>query len=133
MATSPNECVPEFTALEGSFKCCDGQTTVRGKKNMKVIIEITDANGCLDDGEDVICIESLELGNGQDIGGQIFVGPQCTTVGGEVTVYLVDVSSCTVNLLVNYTLNGSSVFTAALKSDNISGGNAAGDCLPGPN
>jgi hypothetical protein len=129
MAAS-GECVPAFTAVEGSYKCCDGSTTIKGKKNMKVVIQITDANGCLDEGSDTICIESVKLGNGQSIGSLVFVGPKCTSVGGTVTVYLLDVQSCTVNLLVDYTLNGSSVRTAALKSDNISSGNSAGDCVP---
>jgi hypothetical protein len=129
MAAS-GECVPGFTAVEGSFKCCDGSTTVNGKKNMKVVIQISDVNGCLDDGSDVICIDSVLLANRQPIGSVVFVGPKCTTVGGTVTVYLLDVQSCTVNLLVDYSVNGSSVRTAAIKSDNISSGNAAGDCIP---
>lgn len=129
MAAS-GECVPAFTAVEGSFKCCDGSTTINGKKNMKVVIQITDANNCLDPGTDTICIESVKLGNSREIGSVIFVGPKCTNVGGTVTVYLLDVQSCTVNLLVDYTVNGSSVRTAALKSDNISSGNVAGDCVP---
>jgi len=126
MATSPNECVPEFTAVQGSFKCCN--TAV---KNMKLVIKVTDANGCLDDATDVVCITDIQLANGQDRGTLVFEGgDQCTPVGDTITAFLLDTDSCTVNLLISYTLNGGSPLVAPLKSGNIPAGNTAGACQP---
>jgi hypothetical protein len=129
-SASPPPCVPTFSTAEGSFKCCDGKTTDKGKKNMKVIIHVSDANNCLDDGSAQICISDVSLANNQDIGSVVFEGSKCTTVGGDVTVYLLDVDSCTVNLLVTYSLNGAPSKVVAIKSDNISSGNVSGDCVP---
>ena len=125
MAGSPNECVPEFTTVQGSFKCCNGPV-----KNMKLVIQVTDANGCLDEGSDTVCIEDIQLANNQDRGTLVFEGGECTVIGGTITVYLLDTDSCTVNLLVTYSLNDGESAVAPLKSDNIPAGNADGDCTP---
>ena len=127
MATSPEDCVPEFTTAQGSFKCCNGNV-----KNMKLVIKVTDANGCLEEGEDSVCITDVQLANGQSRGQIVFEGGQCVAVGGTVTVYLLGTHSCTVNLLVTYTLNGGGAQVAGLQSDNIPSGNTDNACMPMP-
>lgn len=125
MASSPNECFPEFTVQPGSFKCCNGRV-----KNMKLVVQVTDVNGCLEAGSDTICVSDVSLGNNQDIGEVVFEGSQCVTEGGTFTVFLLDTDSCTVNLLVTFSINGGDAQVAELKSDNIPSGNSDGDCVP---
>ena len=79
MASSPNECVPEFTVAPGSFKCCNGPV-----KNMKLVVLVTDVLGCINSG-DAICIQNVELANGQDISEVVFEGDQCVVEGGTFT------------------------------------------------
>ena len=57
-------------------------------------------------------------------------GGRCTTEGDTFAVYLLNVSNCTVNLLITYSVDGGPAQVAALKSGNIPNGNTAGDCLP---
>ena len=45
-------------------------------------------------------------------------------------MYLLNVSDCTVNLLVNYRIGAGPLQQVALKSGNISSGNDTGDCIP---
>ena len=128
-AASVTPCVPEFVTTQGSFKCCNGGP----KKNMKLVIKINDANNCLNDGQDIVCVTKVELANGQPIGQVVFGGggnSACTPVGGTFTVYLLDTSSCTVNINLTYSVNGGPAQVAALKSDNIPSGNTTGDCEP---
>ena len=125
MASSPPDCVPTFTAQKGSIKCCKGKT-----KSMKIIIKVTDTKGCVDKPTDSICIQSVVPDTGKYTIGKTTFSPKsgCTQVGGTVTVYLYDVSNCTVNLLVNFTVNGGPIQTTPLKSSNIS--DSDGECLP---
>lgn len=127
-AASNTPCEPTFTVdLEGSFKCCDGGS----KKNMKLKVKVTDTNDCLEDGSDVVCVSDVKLGNGQKIGQVVFEGgKKCVGVGGTFTVYLLDVNSCTVNLLVDFSINGGGTQTVPLQSGNISSGNSAAACVP---
>ena len=125
MAASPPTCVPQFTTAQGSFKCCNGTV-----KNMKLVIKVTDANNCLDDNSASVCINDIQLGNGQDRGQLVFEGSHCAAVNGTITVYLLGTHSCTVNLLVTYTLNGGSAQVATLQSDNIPSGNTDQACMP---
>lgn len=130
LAAASQNCVPDFQVdLEGSFKCCDGSTVdVNGLKNMKLRLRVVDVNNCLTSG-DSVCVTDVALANGQPIGDIVFEGGQCTTEGGYITVYLLDVKSCTVNLLISFSV-GINTGTVAIKSGNISSGNVAGDCQP---
>ena len=125
VAASQN-CVPEFEVVaEGSFKCCNGQV-----KNMKLKIKVTDISQCLE-ASDIICIQDVSVATPNDsIGDVVFVGDQCTTEGGTVDVYLLDVSNCSVNLLVTFTINGGVAGTVPLKSGNIPSGNTDNACVP---
>ena len=127
MAASPG-CVPEFTVVpEESFKCCN--TAI---KNMKLVIEISDKQNCLES-DAVVCITDVTPSTPNvTIGQTIFEGSKCTAENGTVTVYLLNVSNCTVNLTVSYSIDGGDVQTTALKSGNIPNGNSRGDCLPDP-
>ncbi len=117
MAASPPTCVPTFTVADGSFKCCNGKV-----KNMKVVLKVTDANNCIDDGKDAVCITDVQLGNGQDRGKLVFEGGKnCTTVGGTITVYLLGTDSCTANLIITYTVGGGAPQVIEVKSSSIRG------------
>lgn len=131
-AASPNDCVPQFSTIEGSFKCCNGNVVdVNGEKNMKLVIKVTDVNGCLVDGVSSVCIQDIQLANGQSRGDLVFQdGDQCTVEGGTITAYLLGTHSCTVNLEIYYTIDGGDVRMAVLQSDNIPSGNTSGDCQP---
>ena len=124
MASSPG-CIPQFTTVEGSFKCCN--TAV---KNMKLVILVTDVAGCLVEGESAVCISDIQLANGQDRGELVFEGGQCTEEGGTITAYLLDTHSCTVNLEIYYSIDDGPTQMAELQSDNIPSGNTEGDCQP---
>jgi hypothetical protein len=131
MAASPpnEECQPVLTVQPGSYKCCNTAT-----KNMKVVLMITDANNCGIPAELPINILDVLLANGQDPGtlvwadseGNILDGPPSVVLGDTFTVYLQGTHSCTVNLLVQTEQYG----LVAVQSDNIPGGNTAGDCVP---
>ena len=129
MATSPNECVPEFEVVpEESFKCCN--TAI---KNMKLVVQVNDISQCLEV-DSVVCIQSVTPATPNvTIGQTVFepLGDRCTTEGGTFTVYLLNVSNCTVNLLITFTVDGGDAQVAALKSGNIPNGNTIGDCIPG--
>jgi hypothetical protein len=127
-AASPT-CVPEFTVVpEESFKCCN--TAI---KNMKLVVEVTDVSQCLDV-DAVVCIQSVTPSTPNvTIGQTVFepLGDRCTTEGGTFTVYLLNVSNCTVNLTITFSVDGGAAQTAQLKSGNIPNGNTIGDCIPG--
>lgn len=129
-AASNTGCEPTFTVdLEGSFKCCDGGK----KKNMKLKVKVTDANNCLDDSTASVCVTDVKLANGQPIGDVVFEGgasSDCVSVGGSFEVYLLDVQSCTVNLVVEFSLNGGGTQTVPLQSGNIPSGNSDAQCVP---
>ncbi len=126
MAGSGNTCVPQFSLAPGSFKCCN--TSV---KNMKLVIKVTDVSGCLVDGVSSVCIDDIQLANRQSRGRLVFEGGnQCTTDGNTITAYLLGTHSCTVNLVVFYSIDGGTEQIAELQSENIPSGNTAGDCLP---
>ena len=55
----------------------------------------------------------------------------CLTEEGTFTVFLTDVSNCSVNLLVTFTVDGGDAQVVPLKSGNIPQGNETGDCVPG--
>jgi hypothetical protein len=126
MAASPNECVPEFEVVpEGSFKCCN--TSV---KNMKLVVLVTDIQQCLE-ADASVCIQDVSVATPNDtIGDIVFEGGQCTTEGGTITVFLLDVSNCSVNLLVTFSIDGGPSQVTTLKSGNIPSGNTTGDCVP---
>jgi hypothetical protein len=119
MAASPG-CVPTFTAEAGSVKCCSGQI-----KTMRIIIRVTDPTNCVGSTEP-ICIVSVRPSTGNpSVGTTTFVPGPCTTEGGTITVFLFDVSNCTVNLTVTFTVGGGPIQSVALKSANITDGGAA--------
>lgn len=126
MAASPNQCVPEFSVVpEGSFKCCNTST-----KNMKLRVLVTDVSQCLES-DAAVCIEDVSVATPNDtIGDVVFQGGQCTTEGGIITIFLLDVSNCSVNLLVTFSVDDGPSQVAALKSGNIPSGNTTGDCVP---
>lgn len=126
MATSPNECVPQFTVVpELSSKCCNGQI-----KNMKIVVSVTDPNQCVG-GSESVCILDATVATPNDTIGQVVIqGDGCTTEGGEITIFLLDVSNCTVNLILTYSVGGGDAQTVPLKSGNIPSGNSDGDCEP---
>jgi hypothetical protein len=121
MAASP--CEVKFETTQASAKCCNGRV-----KNMKVVFQVTDVNNCVG-ATDQICITDVQLGNGQDRGTLVNANP-CTVAGGTITIYLLDTDSCTVNLVVSYTVDGGPTQTAEVKSDNIPSGNSDADCCP---
>ena len=126
MAASPPPCVPEFTVVpEESFKCCN--TAI---KNMKLVIQITDKQNCLDSDASVCIVDVTPSTPNVTIGRTVIEGDECTAENGTVTVYLLNVSNCTVNLTISYTVDGGAVQTTALKSGNIPNGNTRGDCIP---
>jgi hypothetical protein len=121
-AASPTNCVPEFQVNpNGSFKCCNGSI-----KNMKLRIDLVDANNCLNP-TDQVCVLDVQLANKQPIGAVVFVpggGQACVTEGSSTfDVYLLNTQSCTVNLVIIYSVNGGPSQVVALKSDNLPGGN----------
>jgi hypothetical protein len=129
-ASPPNEeCQPDLSVQPGSFKCCNTAT-----KNMKVVLKITDANGCGIPAEVPLNILDVILANGQDRGtltwadseGNVLPGPPSVVLGDTFIIYLGDTDSCTVNLLVEVEGYG----FVPITSDNIPGGNTAGDCVP---
>jgi len=120
-------CIPQFTTVQGSFKCCNNGP----EKNMKLVIKVTDVSGCLVEGESSVCITDIQLSNGQSRGNLVFEGGEsCTTDGGTITAYLLGTHSCTVNLNIFFTVDGGDVQLATLQSDNIPSGNTSGDCQP---
>jgi hypothetical protein len=129
MAASPNECVPEFEVVpEESFKCCN--TAI---KNMKLVVQVNDINECLEV-DSTVCILSITPSTPNvTIGQTVFepLGDRCTTEGGTFTVYLLNVSNCTVNLQITFSVDGGPAQVTELKSGNIPNGNTAGDCIPG--
>lgn len=125
-AVAASPCEVEFETTQDSAKCCNGNV-----KNMKVVFRVTDVNNCVG-ATDEICITDVQLGNGQDRGTLVNTSP-CTVAGGTITVYLLDTDSCTVNLIVSYTINGGDTQTADVKSDNIPSGNSDADCCPSGN
>ena len=125
-AVAASPCEVQFTVAQGSNKCCNGAV-----KNMKVVFQVTDVNNCVG-ATDQICITDVQLGNGQSRGTLVNQNP-CTTDGGTITVYLLDTDSCTVNLVVTYTISGGAPQTTEVKSDNIPSGNSDADCCPDGN
>lgn len=124
-ALAAASCEIVFTATGDSRKCCNGQP-----KNMKLILSVAAANGCAAQGSQV-CITNVRLATGGgSIGSLVYPNGQCAGVGGTITVYLLNTSNCTVNLLVDYTLGAGPVQTAPVQSDNIPSGNTDGECLP---
>ncbi len=99
MAASPNECVPEFEVLpEDSFKCCN--TAI---KNMKLVVQVNDISQCLEVDSTVCILGVTPATPNVTIGQTVFEGGpagRCTTEGDTFAVYLLNVSNCTVNLLV---------------------------------
>ena len=129
MAASPNVCVPEFVVLEDeSFKCCNTST-----KNMKLTVRVDDVNDCLNP-TSVVCVTDVSVATPNDtIGDVVFPGggsSVCLTEEGTFTVFLTDVSNCSVNLLVTFTVDGGDAQVVPLKSGNIPQGNETGDCVP---
>ncbi|KAB7744827.1 hypothetical protein GA707_09650 [Nostocoides sp. F2B08] len=99
---------------------------------MKLVIDITDTGNCVGATTE-ICIDNVTLGNNGTISDVVFDGDQCTTEGGSVTVYLLDVSNCTVNLLVFYSVGGvPAAAPVPLQSGNIPSGNTDAACQPPP-
>ena len=123
MASSPNECVPEFTIVpEESFKCCDGGS----KKNMKVTFTVTDTSGCVGENGGTVTVYTVALGTG--LGTSITVN-ETVVSGGQVTVFFNEIQSCPANLIVTYSVGTGGTQEAVLKSDNIPSGNDTGDCV----
>ncbi len=127
-SASVTPCVPEFETQAGSFKCCNGPV-----KNMKLVIKVTDVNDCISSTSS-ICVTDVTLANGQDNGTVVFVpgggSSVCVVEGGTFTVYLLDTDSCTVNLLVHFSVDGGPTQVTPVKSGNIPSGNSDGDCQP---
>lgn len=123
-AVAASQCVVEFVTTQDSRKCCNGPV-----KNMKIVFEAVDKNNCVDATAE-ICITDVLLANGQDRGTIVFDG-QCGAIGDPLTVYLLDTDSCTVNLLVYYSIDGEdAAMPAAVQSENVPGGNVDADCCP---
>lgn len=127
-AAAVSGCVPTITVVpEGSSKCCNGQP-----KNMKVQFKITDTSNCLSSTAS-ICITDVkpDIGN-PTVGDIVWVNDDnCGVEGESVTAYLLDVSACTVNLLVYYTVDGvDAPMPISVKSDNIPSGNTDAACVP---
>ena len=129
MAASPN-CVPSFTVVpEESFKCCDGAI-----KNMKLthprhgrqpLPRRPTRNVC------IITVTPLARPTSPSARRSSRAAASAPTEGDIITVYLLNVSDCTVNLLIELLASTAGPHSvAALKSGNISSGNTAGDCLP---
>lgn len=124
-ALAAASCEIVFTATNDSRKCCNGQP-----KNMKLVLSVGAANGCAPEGSQV-CITDVRLDTGGgSIGSLVYPNGQCAGVGGTITVYLLNTSNCTVNLLVDYTLGAGPVQTSPVQSDNIPGGNTDAECEP---
>ena len=125
-ASSPNECVPEFTVVpELSLKCCNGQV-----KNMKIVVSVTDPNQCVGASESVCILDASVATPNDTIGDVVIQGSGCTTEDGEITIFLLDVSNCTVNLILTYRVGDGPTQTVPLKSGNIPSGNTDGECEP---
>jgi hypothetical protein len=89
---------------------------------MRVDILITDPNSCLNpEMQEQVCITSVlpDTGN-PSVGTTTFVPGPCGQDGDTVTVYLYDVSNCTVNLRIRYTVGDGEEQSVLIKSDNIS-------------
>lgn len=116
MAAS-GHCDPNLVVVpEESSKCCNGKV-----KNMKVTVKVTDTNGCGSaPGAEVFTILSAQLDNSGTANDIQIV---------DNTIYLLDTSNCTVNLLCTFLLNGQT-YTRAVTSNNIPSGNTDGDCTP---
>ena len=123
-AVAASPCEVQFETTQESRKCCNGPV-----KNMKVVLRATDINNCVGNTQQ-ICVTDVKLANNQPIGSVVTTGA-CGLEGDDLTVYLLNTQSCTVNLLVFYSIDGVPVAQpAAVKSDNISSGNTDGACCP---
>ena len=123
-------CTPVFTPTADSRKCCNGAI-----KNMKLVLRITDPNNCVATGDEVCIQYILPDTPGGSVATTTFVpaGDNCAPVNGTITVFLQDVSNCTVNLIVGYKINNTGpTLTTFFKSDNIPSGNTEGECVPAP-
>jgi hypothetical protein len=127
LASASPGCVPQFNVdPDESFKCCNGAI-----KNMKLRITITDLSNCVNDTTPV-CIHSILPDTGS---GSVANTVPDTPIGrfedDAFTVFLLGVSNCTVNLVVEFSigLEGDRQF-AFINSDNIPSGNVDGQCLP---
>jgi hypothetical protein len=111
-------CQPTLTVAPGSFKCCSGGPD----KTMKVVLVVTDENGCAIPATADIVVTGVRLANGQPINQVLGLGVH-VRLGETFVVTLLGVASCTVNLLVDLTVDGAAR-TAEVKSSNIPGGTA---------
>ena len=111
-------CLPTLTVQPGSYKCCGGGPS----KTMFLRLLVTDGNACGIPTGSTLCVQDVRLANGQPIGTITGKG-QCARLGEEFRITLLDVSSCSVNLLVDVLVEGT-VKTVELKSSNIPGGTA---------
>ncbi|HET6968999.1 MAG TPA: hypothetical protein VFI44_12000 [Ornithinibacter sp.] len=103
---------------------------------MKLVIDVTDPGNCLLPGAEV-CIFDVGVATPNDTIGDVVFFPGggssvCVTEGASFTVFLLDVSNCTVNMVVTYSVNGGDAQTTALKSGNIPTGNTDAACEPPP-
>jgi hypothetical protein len=84
---------------------------------------VTDAAACGIPVGSNICIVDVRMANGQSIN-QVVGKGQCVRLGETFRVTLLGVSSCSVNLLVDISVDGA-MSTVEIKSANIPGGDAA--------
>lgn len=112
------KCLPTLEVQTGSYKCCSGGSS----KRMFLRLLVSDSNNCGISTTSSLCVQDVRLANGQTIG-QITGLGQCARLGEEFRIDLLNVSSCSVNLLVDVLVEGT-VQTVEIKSSNIPGGTA---------
>jgi hypothetical protein len=118
-AFAASTCTPTLDVLPGSYKCCSGGSS----KTMYLVLRVSDGNGCGLQYASNVCLKDVRLANGQPIS-QVVGKGQCVKVGESIRVNLLGVSSCSVNLLVDLSVDGNTV-SVEVKSSNIPGGTAA--------
>ncbi len=108
-------CLPTFTLAPTSVKCCSGKV-----KSYKLDIIVTDTSGCVAAGAS-ICIQSIlpDTGGNPTVEVTEFVPDNCTPEDGMITAYLYNVSNCTVNLVVGFTIDDGPIQYAYMKADNV--------------
>ena len=111
-------CLPTLSVQPGSYKCCGGGP----RKTMFLRLLVTDGNACGIPTGSTLYITDVRLSNGQAIGRITGLNMQAR-LGEEFRLQLDDVSSCTVNLLIDVSVD-SVIRTVELKSSNIPGGTA---------
>lgn len=109
-------CNPTLSVQPGSFKCCANGPA----KTMNLNLLVTDASACGIPVGSNICIVDVRMANGQSIN-QVVGKGQCARLGETFRVTLLGVSSCSVNLLVDLSVDGA-LRTVEIKSANIPGG-----------